>query len=101
MVHLQELHKRHADKGLVVLGFNFSDKKDLAKDLLAKKGVTFANILDSSKAATDAAIRGYKTSGVPLTYMIDREGRVVDAWYGFRKNDPRVENALRRLGIDD
>ena len=88
MVHLQELHERHADEGLVVLGFNCADKQDLAKALLAKKGVTF-----------DIAYRGYKLSGVPLNYVIDRRGRVVDAWYGFRKNDPRLQKALARLQV--
>ena len=100
MVHLQELHKRYGDKGLVILGFNCADKKDLAKGLLAKKGVTFANVLDTSDAATNAAFRGYKMSGVPLNYFIDREGRVVESFYGFRKNDPRVKNALGKLGIE-
>ena len=100
MVHLQEMHERYGDKGLVVLGFNCADKKDLAKGLLAKKGVTFANVLDTSKDATSAAYRGYKLSGVPLNYFIDREGRVVAAFYGFRKNDRRVKNALRKLGIE-
>lgn len=100
MVHLQDLHERYGDKGLVILGFNCSDKKDLANQLLEKKGVTFANILDTSKRAVNAAFGGYKMSGVPLNYVIDREGKVVDAWYGFRKNDPRLKRALKKLEIE-
>ncbi len=100
MVHLQRLHEQYADKGLVVLGFNCADKKDLARALLEKKGVTFPSVLDSSDGATNVAYRRYKMSGVPLNYLIDREGRIVDAWYGFRKSDPRMKKALRRLGIE-
>lgn len=99
MVHLQELHERYADKGLVILGFNCADKKNLAEALLKKKGVTFLNILDSSDAANTVAFRRYKVSGVPLNYVIDRKGRVLDAWYDFRKDDPRLKNALEKLGI--
>jgi len=97
--HLQDLHERYADKGLVILGYNCADKKDLAKALLKKKRVTFDNVLDSSDAATKVAYRRYKQSGVPLNYIIDREGRVVDAWH-FRKNDPRLKRALDKLGIE-
>jgi peroxiredoxin len=101
MVHLQELHERYKDKGLVILGFNSSDKKHLAEALLRKKGVTFPCILDCSEAASRAAYRGYGLSGVPLNYVIDKQGKVVDAWYGYRKNDPRLKKALQKLGIDE
>ncbi len=99
MVHLQELHEQYKDKGLVILGFNCSDKKQLAEALLKKKGVTFPCILDCSDAATRVAFRAYGLSGVPLNYVIDEKGTVVDAWYGFRSNDPRLRQALGKLGL--
>ena len=39
-----------------------------------ENSATFPNILDSSVAALRTAFNGYKTSGVPVTYIIDREG---------------------------
>ena len=43
----------------------------------------------------------YETLGgmcaVPLTYLIDREGKVVEAWYDSRQGE--AEKALKKLGF--
>ena len=62
--------------------------------------MTFPNILDSSEAANQAMMQ-YETLGgmsaVPMTYIIDRDGKVVVAWYGY---DPdATEKALKKLGL--
>ena len=38
-------------------------------------------------------------SGVPMNYIIDRDGKVVDAWYGYEKGHPRAKAALEKAGI--
>ncbi len=99
MVYLQELHESLKDKGLVVLGFNSADDTKIAEALLKKKEVTFQNVLDTSDGARNVAYRGYRSSGVPLNYIIDRQGRVAAAWYGYRKNDSRGQKLLAELGV--
>jgi peroxiredoxin len=62
--------------------------------------VTFPNILDASDAANQAVTR-YETLGgmsaVPMTYVIGRDGKVVDAWYGYEKD--RAQKVLKKLGL--
>ena len=62
--------------------------------------VTFPNILEASDAA-NRAVSQYETLGgmsaVPMTYVIGRDGKVVDAWYGYEKD--RAEKALKTLGL--
>ena len=61
--------------------------------------MTFPNILDTSDAGY-RAVSQYETLGmstVPMTYIIDREGKVVDAWYGYRED--RTKKALKKLGL--
>ena len=65
-------------------------------------GLTFLNILDSSPEA-DAAMSQYEIlngkSGVPLTYVIDRDGKIIDAWYG---HDPeRTTMAVEKLDLEE
>jgi hypothetical protein len=36
-------------------------------------------------------------SGVPMSYLIGRDGKVVEAWYGYE--DGRAEKALKKLGL--
>lgn len=68
-------------------------------DYLKENGMTFPNVLDTSEAAYKA-MRQYETLGmcaVPMTYVIDREGKVVAAWYGFDKD--AAKKALKQLGL--
>jgi peroxiredoxin len=100
MCHLQQLHEQYKDKGLVILGANCADDKQIALDMLRENKATFPNVLDSSNAATKVLYRDYRGSGVPLSYIIDREGNIVDAWYGGREQHERAEALLKRLGIE-
>lgn len=83
----------------MILGFNGSDDKKLALDFLRKNSVTFPSILDSSDAATKTANQDYKMTGTPLSYVIDRQGKIVDAWYGYEKGHTRAIKALKKLGV--
>ena len=101
MSHLQELYAKYGDKGLVVLGVNTADVKEIAVKLLEEDGVSFPNILDTTAEANNA-MRKYETlhmSGVPMTYLIDREGKVMDAWYGFSKR--KMEEAVKKLKLNE
>lgn len=100
MRHLQKLYEKFRDQGLVTLGFNCSDDKQIALDFMRENSATFPNILDSSVTALRTAFNGYKTSGVPVTYIIDREGQVVDAWYGYdEETHKRGIAVLKNLGL--
>jgi peroxiredoxin len=101
MVHLQHVHETFAGKGLVVLGFNSTDDAAIAKDLIRTKGVDYPTILDSSQPAQKVYFEDYRGSGVPLNYVIDRDGRVAAAWYGYAEKDPRLDDALRKLGLKE
>lgn len=63
--------------------------------------MTFPNVLDSSETATRAMLQ-YETlegitGAVPMTYIIGRDGKVVDAWYGYDAG--ATEKALAKLGL--
>ena len=97
MLHLQKLHEKYSDKELVILGFNPSDDKQIALDFLRENSATFPNIIDSSDAATKTVFQDYKSSGVPLNYIINKEGKIVDAWYGY--GHKREQQLLEKLGM--
>ena len=48
-----------------------------------------------------AHISQYETLGemsaVPMTYVIGRDGKVVDAWYGYEED--RARKVLKKLGL--
>jgi peroxiredoxin len=100
MRHLQELFVKYRDKGLVILGFNSADDKKIALDFMAENKATFPTILDASDAAQKVQFQGYRGSGVPLNYIVGRDGKIVDAWYGYERGHRRAKAALQKTGGD-
>jgi peroxiredoxin len=94
------LYEKYKDKGLVVVGVNTADARDIALEYLKANKVTFPNVLESSDAANRAMMQ-YETLGgmsaVPMTYLIDRDGKVVEACYDYRQD--QAEKALKKLGF--
>ncbi|MGB8657199.1 MAG: redoxin domain-containing protein [Candidatus Zixiibacteriota bacterium] len=101
--YVEQLYRKHKDKGLIIIGLNCADDKKIALDFLKKNSVTFPVIVDSSESATKTFFKDYQRlqgmSAVPLNYVIDSEGRVRDAWYGYEKGDERGVLAIRKMGI--
>ena len=81
LAELEALNKQLAEKGGAVVGINSftldGDKTAIAeaKDILAKKGVSYKNIWFDSKSEA-----GKLTSGLysyPTTYVVDKNGNIV------------------------
>jgi cytochrome c biogenesis protein CcmG, thiol:disulfide interchange protein DsbE len=70
---LEATWQRYRDRGLVVVGVNFNDLSDDAKRFARKNRMTFPLVRDRA-GNTITRYRGY---GVPVTYVIDRRGRLV------------------------
>jgi len=105
MVHLQHVYEDYKKRGVVILGYNSDDDPKLARKFLRGKKITFPNVLDSSREAQDVKGRTYKCSGVPLNYIIDRQGRINAAFSGYAEGDLRgieaLEEALVGLTVGD
>ncbi len=102
--HLERLYRKYKEQGLIVIGFNSYDDHDIALDLLRENSVTYSNIVDASEAAWSVQQELYQpgTSGsaVPMNYIIDRYGKVADAWYGFDKKDEEfLDRKLEPFGF--
>jgi len=101
MCHLQALYAKHKGKGLVVVGFNAMDDKTIAVKMLAMNCVTFPNIVDASDAGMKVCNQVYQRAGmngVPLSYIIGRDGKIVAAWYGGKEEHARALKILQKLG---
>jgi peroxiredoxin len=102
--HLEKLYKEFKDDGFLVLGFNCADGKDYALEFLREYSITFPNIVDSSSVARAVFIDDYQKfksrSAVPLNYIIDKNGKVADCWYGFDKDDDRGYRNINDLIVE-
>jgi peroxiredoxin len=99
---LQTVQDKYRDKGLVMVSLNIRDRKSASQEVLAKAKATFLNVIDDSPAADKLLYRDLQGLGplmesVPLTYVIDRDGKVASAVYEI---DPdKTLKSLEPLGI--
>ena len=97
---LQEIHTSHSsplfkrgEKGdFVVIGINYNEDYDRVKKFISEKGVTFTILIDSDlKVSMD-----YGVIGLPVTFFIDREGRIKEKFKG-ELNKKLIEDILNRF----
>jgi peroxiredoxin len=104
MCHLQELSEAYREQGLVVIGLNCSDDVKIAREFLAENKATFEEVLDASPATIRTVFTDYQTlsgmSAVPLSYIIDREGKIAAGWYG-KHDEKRLSEVLSKLGLKE
>ncbi len=73
--HLNELHAKFAERGLVVLGVS-NEPEAKVKPFLEQNGMKYPIAIDTTGAATKA----YGVKGIPHAFLIDKDGNV--AWSG-------------------
>jgi len=91
---LQQLHDHFASKGLAVLGV--STEVNAAKRVppfLAKHKISYPIFLDSED---EPAWEKYKVKVIPMLFLIDRQGQIVQQWSGEVEHD-KVERALAAI----
>ncbi len=89
---LERLAKRHAAKGLVVLGVNVDDPPEVAKTYAARKKLSYPIVVDE----TEQAKRAYGVTSLPTLVVVDREGRVRGAWAGL-VDEASLDEALAEV----
>jgi cytochrome c biogenesis protein CcmG/thiol:disulfide interchange protein DsbE len=75
---LNRLWQRFRDAGVVVVGVNFEDATDDARQYVASSGTSYPVVVDTDSRTALA----YGLRGVPETYVIDPRGRLVDRVIG-------------------
>lgn len=99
MPYLQDIYTKCKDRELVVLGINVSDDRPITLDYLREASISFPNVLDTSEAG-EIAFQAYGGGAIPMNYIIDGHGRVVDAWVGLSESQARVKAALKKVDIE-
>ena len=70
---LEETWRKHRDEGLVVLGVNFNDFRSDALRFVRDTGLTYPSVVDRGSEV----VGKYGLKGVPETFFVDRQGRLV------------------------
>ncbi len=102
MPHIEKVNKLVKGQDVIVLGVCVWDEKDAYKEWVPKNQdkYTFQFAFDpAGRGANSIAGKLFNVSGIPTTYIIDKNGNVADSIVGFDEGDTRLEEALKKLGI--
>jgi thiol-disulfide isomerase/thioredoxin len=92
MPALQRAQERHRDSGLMVLGVDFQERDEEITAFLSQIGVTFPSLVDR----TGEVARQWRATGLPTTFLIDRQGIIRDVRVG-PFTDEMLEDRIGKL----
>jgi thiol-disulfide isomerase/thioredoxin len=97
MGSLDRLARRHNGKQFHVIGISTDDHADKAQAFVVGAGVSFDNYLDKNLVLENML----GANRIPLTVLVDKDGKVVRKVYGAREWDSRENKALigQALGV--
>jgi thiol-disulfide isomerase/thioredoxin/outer membrane lipoprotein-sorting protein len=91
MPSLDRIYNDYKGKGLIVLSFDQDSEPENATEYLARHHYTWSNFHDTGYKVGTA----FKNSGIPLTILIDAEGKIV--YYDFGGDEPALRKAIAAL----
>ena len=97
MGSLDRLARRHNGKQFHIIGISTDDHADKAQAFVVGAGVSFDNYLDNNLVLENML----GANRIPLTVLVDKDGKVVRKVYGAREWDSRENKALigQALGV--
>jgi cytochrome c biogenesis protein CcmG, thiol:disulfide interchange protein DsbE len=93
--YLEQVWRSNRDRGLVVVGLDARDFRADATRFAKRFGLTFPIVYDGPGDEVDS----YGITGFPETFVIDRDGRVVEAFKGAVNGED--ERVRLRSAIDE
>lgn len=75
---LQAYYESHQKQGFVLIAVNAGDSATEVQAFVEKTGLTFPIWLDPN----NSALRAFRTTGLPSSFVIDRAGQIRLAWSG-------------------
>ena len=94
MPSLNEFARTIQPQGVVVLGVSIDRNEKAYRDFLARHQLSFQVARDPEESISST----YGTFKWPETYVIDREGKVVQKYVGPRDwTDPQIMNSIKAL----
>jgi cytochrome c biogenesis protein CcmG/thiol:disulfide interchange protein DsbE len=92
---LQRLWEQYRTRGVVFVGVDYNDVASDARRFVRKHGLTYPMVRDRDGSVGNR----YDLTGVPETFVVDRQGRLVEHFAGpidLRDNDRAFRRAVDR-----
>ncbi len=94
-----DLYKRFKDKGLVMISFSVDKKnKEKAWKLASKKdSITWVSVSNLKGSASNPITYQYGVKSFPHSFLINKEGVIVNSFLDYNKGQHKIEKAIVKL----
>jgi peroxiredoxin len=84
----KELHAEYGDRGVQIISISMDDEEDLdaVKAFVSEYEITYTSLMDDGEVSLQ-----YRAMGLPATYLMDQEGRIVKSFVGVKPKRVLVE----------
>lgn len=93
---LKQAHHKYAENGLVIVGISFDTDSKTAAEFVKKKGMNWTHIHAAGGDQSDLA-KLYQVSGIPATFLIGPDGKVVGKDLRGRKLLKKIAEEVQKL----
>jgi len=69
--HVEQVAKEYADRGVVVIGIDLDRNEGAFTGAVSYFGLTYPQVFDGAEGKVSSL---YRVSGIPMSYLIDRDG---------------------------
>ncbi len=93
------LYKKYKEKGLVIISYSLDkENKEKAWKLATKKdSITWVSISNLRGWENDPLAFQYSVKAVPNSFLINREGVIVNSFLDYKKGQHHIEDAIIKL----
>ena len=103
MPHLQHIAKAYADQGVVVVASCTNDERAKFDAWVDEQRSTLPDIVfvhdEKGRSDDRGSLKAYGVMMIPVTFVIDREGKIAKAVGGYTPGEVLVDAALAKAGI--
>ncbi len=89
-----QTYRKYKDKGFEIFGVSLDDNGGKWRSAIAEDGIFWTHVSDLQGWSSSAA-RLYAVTGIPATFLIDREGKIVAKNLRGKKLEEKVAEILR------
>jgi peroxiredoxin len=90
MPSMEKIYRKYKDRGFTILAIDIMEKPETVRKFVKEKNLTFPILLD-----TKGDVKGkYRVSGIPNSYLVNKNGKLVGRFIGPREWDNEHAEAL-------
>ena len=93
MPNVVRIHNRYGSRGLQVIGINLDTNRAEASQFVSAEGLTWPHVRDDWGSPSGVAGK-YGVEAIPMTFIIDRDGTIIDVGLRGGQLEARIAEAL-------